>query len=455
MEPTAMKRTRSWSVLVASWLVGWFTGLPIPVAAQDPPPTPEDAGWVRRDEYDALVKRLETLESGTVAPKPPVERTYPDVRLSGVFQLDWLNFNQDDANKAVVGDLENGTDFRRARLQALGKLHENVNFSLEFDFGTIGRPSFMDVWLELDDFADVARIRVGHFREPVGLDAMTSVRSLTFLERALPMALVPFRRTGVMAHGHDQDQTTSWAIGGFRTNADPFGGDVGDNSGYSLASRLTHLVWYDERSDGRGYMHVGGAFSWEDPDDRQARFFAQPEVFEIDVNAPAIPSFVDTGFIPATQYHVAGAESIINVGSFCVQGELLFASVDQIGAPALYFPGYYVQAGYMLTGEHRPYDRNVASAGRIRPLENFFAIRTCQRDFAYGTGAWEVATRLSGLDLSNETIRGGNLTDWTVGLNWYWNPRTKLQFNYIHAWLNRDTGNSEADIIAVRAQADF
>lgn len=450
-----MKRTLSWSVLAASCLVSWFWILPKPAAAQDPPPPPADPGWVRRDEYDALVKRLETLESGIAAPKPPVERTYPDVRLSGLFQLDWLNFNQDDANKAAVGNLENGTDFRRARLQALGKLHENVNFSVEFDFGTAGRPSFMDVWLELDDLADIARIRVGHFRQPVGLDTLTSVRTLTFLERALPMAFVPFRRTGVMAYGYDEDQSTSWALSGFRTNVDQFGGDIGDNSGYAAATRLTHLVWYDERSDGRGYMHVGGACSWEDPDNRQARFFAQPEVFEIDVNAPAIPNFVDTGIINATQYQVFGAESIVNVGSFCMQGEFLFATVDQIAAPDLYFPGYYVQASYLLTGEHRPYDRDAATTGRIRPFENFFALRTCNRNCAYGTGAWEVATRLSGLDLSNENIRGGNLTDWTVGLNWYWNPRTKLQFNYIHAWLDRDTGNSEADVIAVRAQADF
>ena len=39
--------------------------------------------------------------------------------------------------------------------------------------------------------------------------------------------------------------------------------------------------------------------------------------------------------------------------------------------------------------------------------------------------------RFSYLDLNNKGIQGGQIYDWTVGLNWYLNPNMKCQLNYI------------------------
>jgi len=48
------------------------------------------------------------------------------------------------------------------------------------------------------------------------------------------------------------------------------------------------------------------------------------------------------------------------------------------------------------------------------------------------------------------------LLDLTWGVNWYLNPHTKFQFNYIHAMLNSSPNiDSRADIFALRAQVDF
>jgi phosphate-selective porin OprO/OprP len=48
------------------------------------------------------------------------------------------------------------------------------------------------------------------------------------------------------------------------------------------------------------------------------------------------------------------------------------------------------------------------------------------------------------------------LTDWTAGVNWYWNPNTKLVFNYVHALASvPGSDQSQTDMFGLRAQVDF
>jgi len=79
---------------------------------------------------------------------------------------------------------------------------------------------------------------------------------------------------------------------------------------------------------------------------------------------------------------------------------------------------------WFLTGEHRPYRKAGAVFDAIKPEQNAFGKEG-------GHGAWEVATRYSSIDLDDGDVDGGELGDWTVGLNWYLNPNTRLMANYI------------------------
>jgi len=60
-----------------------------------------------------------------------------------------------------------------------------------------------------------------------------------------------------------------------------------------------------------------------------------------------------------------------------------------------------------------------------------------------------LSTRCSG------HIQSGTLTDLTLGLNWYYAVRSRVMFNYIHAFLDRDSLRSNADIFAMRFQFAF
>jgi phosphate-selective porin OprO/OprP len=376
------------------------------------------------------------------------------VRLSGFFQADAGWVHQTAANMAAVGDAEDGIDFRRARLMAVGDAWENVGYMVEFDFASPGRPSFMDVWLEVRRLHGGSNLRIGQYRQPIGMTAMTSVRELMFLERPLPFALVPFRQTGAMLHGTALDDAMSWAVSGFRFPTDFFGGNVGDSGGYGFATRWTALV-IDEREDLR--VHVGGAYCLADPSRNAIRYFSQPEFFVVDTGLAAlappsdpggVPPFVDTGAIATQNFNLFGGELAGQFHQLYVQSEILVSVLSQLGGGTAVFPGAYVQGGYVLTGEVRPYNRTAGVFGRIVPDDPF---RT-----GGGCGAWELTARASHLDLTDSGVDGGILDDLTFGVNWYLNRFTKFQFNYIHAFLDSAVnGHSEADIAAVRAQVDF
>lgn len=391
-------------------------------------------------------------------PKEKEKSNYPTSRLSGFFQADAVFIDQSatspDAivNGRRLGDVPNGADFRRARLSAVGQAWDNVSYNLELDFAFPGRPSFLDVWLDIENAEAHRHLRVGQFRQPMGMDGLTSVRELTFLERSLPLTLLPFRQIGAMINGSDRDQTITCAVSGFRYPTDVYGGNVGDSGGFGMATRLTALLI--DRPDRGGLLHVGAAYSHLDSSRDQFRYRNQPEVFAIEDNnaiggvVTNIPAFVDTGIILADNGNIYGLELAGSYGSFYAQSEALIASIDQTNGPRLTFPGAYVYAAYLLTGERRPYNRTAAVFGRVKPK------RSVGKEG--GIGAWEIAGRFSHLDLTQENISGGRLNDFTVGLNWYLNPYTKFQFNYVHSDLNNPAnGNSDANIFATRAQVDF
>ncbi len=67
-------------------------------------------------------------------------------------------------------------------------------------------------------------------------------------------------------------------------------------------------------------------------------------------------------------------------------------------------------------------------------------------------GAWEVAARFSYLDLDDGSIRGGNLNDVTLGLNWYVSPRIRVMANFVRAHLRN---NVTANLFQMRFQIDY
>ena len=152
------------------------------------------------------------------------------------------------------------------------------------------------------------------------------------------------------------------------------------------------------------------------------------------------PFFVDTGTLVAHDSVVTGTEFVWTNGPFSVQAEYLLSSVDRLGGPDVFFQGGYLGLSYFLTGEHRPYDRRRAVTECVLPHASFLRIGTADGSFATGPGAWELATRISHVDVTDQDVDGGVLTNFTAGVDWYLTGYHRIKAEYIRAigpWSHR------------------
>ncbi len=422
----------------------------------------------------ALQKRLEQLEAKQAKPTPAVDnkqvetiverilagRPRPEMgptdlrvfwkeglrfesrdsdfklKIGGRIYSDWGWMREDSKVKRQVadGDLLDGTEFRAARMYMSGSIYDEIDYKVQFDFAP-SSTEFKDVYIGFRHFPG-GYLKVGHFKEPFGLEELTSSRFMTFMERSLANAFVPDRNTGFMLSSPMLDNRSTWAVGIFRESAKYDHGKQQSEGGYNITGRITALPWYED--DGAKLLHVGVAYSLRDPKNTE-QFKSRPE-------AHLAPYFVDTTAIAANRTSLLGLEGALVNGPFSVQGEYMVAEVDQSGSSSgATLDGFYIQGSYFLTGEHRNYSTAKGAFGRVKPKENF-------RFGEKGLGAWEIATRYSQIDLSDSGINGGKLKDVTVGLNWHLNPNTRIMWNYIRSTLD---GVGDSNLALMRLQVDF
>lgn len=404
------------------------------------------------------------LSAAAGAAEPPPKPKFPTVQVNGVVQTDMGFFGQDENSRLTYGNIQDGVDFRRARLSAKGSLTETVNYFLQMDFAFFGRPTFTDLWVEQTKVPILGNVRVGQWKHPFSLEVVSSFRYTTFVERSLLfIPFTPFRHVGTGFYDHNEAETMTWAVSGFRTGQDQYGGSIANAGGWGTAERITFLPYWDDASKGESYLHLGMGHFFNTPPNHIHNFRTVPEMF-IGGQAPGdvgssgqplpgkfngTPFFVQTGNLGINHYNVIGTELLWVRGPLSIQSEAMVNFVDQSagvynGTPIpanrtvnfnngftnAILAGAYAQVGYFLTGEHRPYDRKTGTIDRIIPHRSFGPWRD---DGISGWGAWEVAGRWSHLDLNDRNIRGGRITDFTAGVNWYLNPYWKMQFNYINS----------------------
>lgn len=376
------------------------------------------------------------------------------LKIGGRVFTDAAFFNQSqEFQDSSVFDEQDGAEFRAARINMQGTMYDNINYRAEYDFaGTDdGQAKFYDVYMGMSGIPGIGNVRVGHFREPYGLERLTSISDITFLERALPNAFAPARNLGVMAFNTQLDKRLSLAVGAFKeVDSFPSKNDADEDQGYSITARVTGLPWYAD--EGRKLLHLGVAYSHRNPDGAVLGYRSTPEAHLGDtfLNTERFQRF---RFADARMNNVDlwGGEAALEIGPFSLQGEYMLSDVETDFAGDVALDGYYVQASYFLTGENRPYDQAQAVFGRIKPRHDF-SLKGDKK----GWGAWELALRYSNLDLNDgPIIRGGEETNWTAGVNWYLNPNTRIMWNYTYADIEHDLFDGDLGIFQMRFQVDF
>ena len=364
------------------------------------------------------------------------------LKFGGRIHLDHVYFSQDNDLDAAFGELESkdGTEFRRARLFMSGVLYKNVEFKLQLDFAG-GSARMKDAYIGVKNIPIVGRIRVGHMKEPLRFDALTSSKYITFMERAIPSDIANERNNGILLMNDFFDNKLSIQTGVFR-NADGFGNDKEAARDIAWTSRISTLAINNIEKD--QLLHFGFSYSYRKPDKNEYKISVRPK-------SHLANKYISTGNIDGVEtVNIINFEAAFTSGPFTFQGEYLASSVKQelTNLSETYnFNNYYGQISYFLTGEHRPYKNSYAAFGRLKPKKVFMN---------GGTGAWELALRYTHTDLNSKSINGGEQWDMTFGTNWYLNSATRIMFNYVWTDINKkDIGSGNLNIFEVRFQIDF
>ncbi len=402
----------------------------------------------RVGELEASIKSLN--DKAAAAKKKAAGK--PSVTMGGRIMADWTAYSQDAASMAQITDQQNGFEFRRARLFAKGTAFNVVDYKAQYDFASGGtnRPAFKDMYITVKELPLLGHCKVGHFKEPFGLEELTSSKYITFMERSLTSPFTPGRNVGIAAYDCTENENATWAVGVF-INETPETPPTyrNDTNDAAFTGRVTWLPWYDEATNGRGLLHVGASGSYRNVGDGTLQFRDRPE-------AHLGSRIVDTGtFVEVRSEDRIGLEAALVYGPLSVQGEYMRNRCVRSGFANPEFEAAYGMVSYFLTGENRVYKRTAGCFSRVKPFENFFRVRTQDGDVQMGKGAWELAYRISYIDLNSAGITGGNATDHTLGVNWYLNPYTRVMLNYVNSDLRRFGTTGNMNIVETRAQIDW
>lgn len=398
----------------------------------------------------ASFKDVRTVQSATTVSiaggKPTIasgDGAY-SATLHGVMQLDAAHYFQDKGLPAVLGnarDLNNGTNFRRARLGVDGKFAKNFDYSILLDFGgagTDGAGQLQELFIQYN-YAPF-KIRVGAYAPNLGLEDAASTNGSLFPERpssseAARSLAGADRRIALQA----QVVRERWLLSGAVTGAKAGDGQTFDEQlgylGRFAALPLKGQDWL---------VHVGANASVVAT---QAQSAALSGAYNVTLqDRPELrvdgQQLVSTGAVDATGARHYGLELAAQKKNLLIQGEYFGYKIDRrnpaAGVSDPKFTGWYVEGGWVLTGEARKYNAN-NFAFDAPAIANPFDPK------AGKWGAWELAGRYSVLDLNHhenaalagDRVRGGEQTIWTVGLNWFPNSVTKFSVDYLDVDVDR------------------
>ena len=381
-------------------------------------------------------------------------------------------FQKDNLPPQVTNrDLNDGTNFRRARFGIDGKLFKDFDYALIYEFGGSGAEDtghIQEAWVQYTGWKPV-RIKVGAFEPNIGLEAAVSTSQMPMMERASPAEVARNVAAGDSRSAIQIQANGAWGAGdsGIATRWFATAALTGNTVSTLNSTGGFAVQPQDEQTGiiGRFALAPFSSTDWQAHFAINAQYVTQPNDAGVATN-PRYPiqlrdrpelrvdgtRLVDTGAIDAKTASVIGGEFALTAHQFFLESEYFEYKIDRrittAATPAdPHFDGWYVQGGWVLTGENRPY--NPTEARIDAPKMNY--------NFNPSAGTWgvfELVARYSDLDLNFHTcgaghavpaspascfdaVNGGEQKISSFGLNWYLNPDIRLMFDYLHVDVNR------------------
>lgn len=359
-------------------------------------------------------------------------------KVRGRVQMDYVNL--DATSDTGVSNEYSQTRARRARLGVEGQFDSKFKYKAEATLlGREGGAVGSEVQWE-DAFIEYAgngwSLIVGNQDQGYTLERLTSSRFSTNMERNMGDQAFGFGRTlgiGVML-GQDNWGFAAFANGDSINNADRAAGD--ESMEYRAHGYFTPI------NTPTTLAYVGGTLRYRDAKDSGAiQYRSRPET---NVGNRIADTGTNEGYNEDTLYSV---ELAGKVGPVYAQGEYTVVDASRAaGGSDDQFTSYFVQGGWFLTGESRPY-----KGGKFDRLTPNSPVSEG------GMGAWELRGRYDFLDLNDNGNNGGEMTAYTIGVNWTPVKNVRFMGEYVNAESKERTlgGNWDADVVQLRAQFDF
>lgn len=336
--------------------------------------------------------------------------------------------------------LGDGVQVRRLRIGLKSILWGDYYAELDVDFAEEAT-ALKDAYIRYDGlFGRTGYVRAGNFRQPFGLEENTTSRNLMFPERSQGLdGFVPGRKMGLEVAKFAPHYRVAGSLYG--PDVEEFETEDQDMT-WNMAARVNANALRTEHS----VLHLGLAGTVRQPQFETTTFQFRTRN-EQHVNNY---KYVDTGNIPGLDdFSMVDGELAAVYKRVRVQAEHTNVGIQRIGnRPELSMSGGYVCASVFLTPDSHPYEWDTAEFGRLVPASK--------------RGALELVTRYSYVDMTDEDVRGGESTAFTVGANWYMNANVRLYMDYVMVDNDRNAnangkrvGDDDYQFLTFRLQAAF
>jgi phosphate-selective porin OprO and OprP len=321
--------------------------------------------------------------------------------------------------------------FRRIRPLFEGTLFNAVDFRFMPDFGQ-GIQQVQEAFLEEKTFS-FAKLRVGKFKEPIGLEVLRSDRELIFAERSLASDLLPLRYIGTQLSGSVLSDSIAYEGGFFQGSSDGSNGAFSQwTSSHETVARLFLRPFAATPVNLLHQLGFGVAGSTGDQEGAIAGLKTVAQTTFFKYSSSAVANGLHNRLSPQAYYYT---------GPFGVLGEYVISSQEVLNknyTGRVKNQAWEATGSVMLTGEKNSY------AG-VRP-RNAREHVTGWRRF----GGVELALRYSQLAIdggaflhfANVSTSARLAKEQGVGLNWYLNRYVKLVTDFEHTNFTMAAGNT-------------
>jgi len=408
--------------------------------------------------------------------------------VGGCLEFDNTWYNQ---TRTLPFLLEDGSDMRRARLRADGSIGENVDFVTEVNFANIqdvtnedtttnvGSVGLNDFYVAFQGVPVVENVRLGHFKQPIGLENRTGVNNQYYMERSdgHDAFFQPFEYvTGIMFFNSYWDDQATAALSLARVGkqtVSPFAFGSGPGA-TAVTGRLTFLPVYLDA--GQSLVHLGIGYSYSGLDNNTFGASNRPLV-RAGAGSQEVPDIIYTGtFYTPNPVQLMNAELATVLGRFSMSAEYQLVRgtdlFDQLSNGVFSGPhdnvtyqGFYAETGLFLNpDDYRRYDKKNGVWDRQVTQGESSAVRTFSPWLFAGHTPIQILFRYSYLDLDSGNpvltpssgTQAGREHDITAGFDWYINPEVHFMVNYVYTrldYVNNTSGSING--LGCRVHMDF